>query len=106
MVRGVWETLMSPRVTLVRLSAPVKPRRRAEGTGRLVVLGLTVGGTGPRVLVRLAQQGYLVKLGALGIRGHKEVTLGPQAQVRRAEQEDLVSGGALETQAPQAATPR
>ncbi len=90
-VRGVWETLMTPRVTLARLSAPVMLSCRAGSTGHLVVLGLTVASTGPRVLVRLAQQGYLVKLGALRILGHKEVTLRPHAQVRRAEQGDLVS---------------
>ena len=91
---------MTPRVTLARLSTPVKPGRGGESTGRLVmlgltveagstghvvVLGLTVESTGPRVLVRLAQQGYLVKLGTLRILGHKEVTLRPHAQVRRAE---------------------
>ncbi len=88
---------MSPRVTLARLSAQVMLGCRAGSTGHLVVLGLTVGSMGPLVLVRLAQQGYLVMLGALGILGHKEVTLGPHAQVRRAEQRDLVRGKVQET---------
>ncbi len=82
---------MTPRVTLARLSALVMLGCRAGSTGHLVELGLTVENTEPRVLVRLAQQGYLVKLGALGNLGHKEVTLSPPAQVRRAEQGDLVS---------------
>ncbi len=82
---------MTPRVTLARLSAPVMLGCRAGSTSHLVVVGLTVESTGPRVLVRLAQQGYLVELGTLGILGRKEVTLGPPAPVRRAEQGDLTS---------------
>ncbi len=96
-MRRVWATLMSPKGTLARLSALVMLGCKAESTGHLVVLSLTVGSMGPRVLVRLAHQGSLVKLGTLGIQGHKEVTLGPHAQVRLVEPRDLVSRKAQET---------